>query len=119
MPSSPQAAVSLAPRQPEGVSSRPYVRWLIFAFFAWSLAMRIWLGSVELNKDRYWDEHYALRNISKLLKQGTLEPANGYQPSLSYLPQAAVVGAMDAVYRMTGSERFRVFGKYEIGRAHV
>jgi hypothetical protein len=89
------------------------VRWLIAAFFVWSLAVRVWFGSTELSADRWWDERYGLENIAKILEEGTLEPANGYHPSLSYLPQAALLGATNALYGLTGSSRFKVFGRYD------
>jgi hypothetical protein len=75
--------------------SRSLGRWLIAAFFVWSLGVRVWFGNAELSSSRWWDERYGLESISKILKEGSFEPANGYHPSLSYLPQAALLGACD------------------------
>jgi len=76
----------------------------------WSFALRFWYGSIELDSRRYWDERYGLENIGALL-DGELRPANGYHPSLSYLPQAALVATSRGLYLATGAEIFRV--RYE------
>jgi len=74
----------------------------------WSLALRIWFGSADPTSARYWDERYALENVGELLSSGRAKPANGFYPSLSYLPQAAVLGVSQTLHRLTGIEALKV-----------
>ena len=51
------------------------------------------MASSGLTSGHYWDERYSVKNLRPILEGGTLEPANYYYQSLSYLPQAAVLAA--------------------------
>lgn len=81
-----------------------WVRWCLAVLLVWSFASRIWFGSIGLDSSRFWDERYGLENIHALLEQGQIHPANGYHPSLSYLPQALLLGAVHGLHQWTGSE---------------
>ncbi|MEO1366042.1 MAG: glycosyltransferase family 39 protein [Acidobacteriota bacterium] len=48
---------------------------------------------------RFYDERFALQNVHSVLQRGALEPANGYYPTLSYLPQTLALGAIEALGR--------------------
>jgi hypothetical protein len=73
------------------------------------LALRVAFATFELGGDRFWDERFGLANVGALVGQGQLEPATAYHPGLSYLPQAAVLGVVEALYRATGDEQLRLF----------
>ena len=73
--------------------------------------MRLWDASVGLNVGRFWDERYGLFNIGSLLRGGGLRPVNGFHPSLSYLPQAAVLWVSDQLHELTGNPIFEVFAR--------
>ncbi|HEX9944259.1 MAG TPA: glycosyltransferase family 39 protein [Thermoanaerobaculia bacterium] len=75
---------------------------------AWSFLLRAWMATPELTAARFWDERFGLENIHSLLTTGKLRPANAYHPSLSYLPQAALLAASEALHRATGNEAFGV-----------
>ncbi|MEL7060662.1 MAG: glycosyltransferase family 39 protein [Acidobacteriota bacterium] len=59
---------------------------------------------------RFYDERFALQNVHSVLQRGALEPANGYYPTLSYLPQTLALGLIDAAGgdRYGGSMIYRV-----------
>ncbi|MCH9651583.1 MAG: glycosyltransferase family 39 protein [Deltaproteobacteria bacterium] len=95
----------------EEKDSRPnpsWVRWSLAALLVWSFAARIWFGSIGLDPSRFWDERYGLENIHVLLEKGQIHPANGYHPSLSYLPQAALLGAVHGLHQWTGSKQLAI-----------
>ena len=68
---------------------------------SWAFALRIWHGSLELTSGRFWDERFGLQNIERLLA-GHLKPANAFHPTLSYIPQALLLGLTDGLHRLTG-----------------
>lgn len=78
---------------------------LLFAVLAVAFAVRLWLLFVL---PRYFDDHYVLNNISAFLS--SLRPRHSYYGSLSWLPQAIVLGLMDFLYSVTGIDAFRVHG---------
>ena len=55
----------------------------------------------------FWDENVNVQNVSHLLAQGHFEPANGFYPSLAYVPQTLVMAALDAVDDSVGSDRLQ------------
>jgi len=69
----------------------------------------VWFAIPELNDQRYWDERYGMENIRALVDRGKIRPANGYHPSLSYLPQAAVLAVVHGFHEWTGEPRAKVF----------
>lgn len=81
------------------------VRRLLLAILAVALVVRLWLLFVL---PRYFDDHYVLNNISTFL--ATLRPRHSYYGSLSFLPQAIVLGLMDFLYSITRIDAFRVHG---------
>jgi hypothetical protein len=66
------------------------------------------MASSGLAGGHYWDERYSVKNVRAILEGGTLEPVNYYYPSLSYLPQAAVLAAIDGASGVFG-EPFSFF----------
>ena len=75
----------------------------------WSLGLRVWFASHDLTDNRYWDERFGLDNVQALVEEGQIRPANGFHPTLSYLPVAAVVAGSHLLYRATGASLFQVF----------
>ena len=71
-----------------GISPR---RAALAALVAWSLVVRAWSAVPQLGAGRFWDERYSLTNVAAFLDRGPLAVANGYHPSLSYLPQAVLL----------------------------
>jgi hypothetical protein len=75
----------------------------------WSGAVRVWMASEGLESGHYWDERYSVKNVRAILEAGTLEPVNYYYPSLSYLPQAAVLAVVEGVSRLASEDGFSFF----------
>lgn len=71
-------------------------------------ALRWWYLDFQLAGSRYWDERFSFVNVGWLLETGTLEPANGYYPLLSYLPHAGVLGAAEALHHATGADWLKI-----------
>lgn len=86
----------------------------LLLLLAWSFALRVWLGTPDLTSNRFWDERYGIANIQALLVDGTVRPANGFHPGLSYLPQAALLAGSEALHRLTGAPVFAVFRNEEM-----
>ncbi len=87
------------------------VVWALAALLVWSFALRAWSAGFDLTFERFWDERYGFENVEALLATGSLRPANGFHPSLSYLPQAALLAASEGLFDATGVEAFRVRGE--------
>ncbi len=60
--------------------------------------LRAWYGSWGLDKSRFYDERFSFDNVRAVLTEGSLEPANGYYPALSYLPQTALLALAENVF---------------------
>ena len=95
-----------APGPAAGPVDERLVRRLLLAVLAVALAIRLWLLFVL---PRYFDDHYVLNNISTFLS-GSLRPRHSFYGSLSWLPQALVLGLMDFLYSVTRIDAFRVHG---------
>jgi hypothetical protein len=78
------------------------------ALLAWAFVLRLGAAVPNPTGSRFWDERFGLENVHSLLAEGEIRPANGYHPSLSYLPQAGLMGASEALHRATGREELRV-----------
>lgn len=98
------------------------VRWLLLALVVWSLLLRLGFASYGLGPERFFDERYSLENLHALLApapEGSppsdsrfldrFRPANGWYPSLSYLPQAPLLAASVSLHRTTGAQRLAIF----------
>lgn len=86
-------------------------RWVTAALVvvvAAGFGLRLWIASTHLDNTRHFDERFSLANVSASIDQGTLRPANAYYPSLSWLPQALVMGASEGLARATGAEALSV-----------
>lgn len=95
----------------EAVQPTPrWVRGLLGALLVYAFALRAWYGSVGLDSTRYFDEQFSLRNVSALLVDKAVKPANAFYPSLSYLPQTAALLLSHGLYKLTGVEVLSIFG---------
>ncbi len=82
--------------------------WGLAAILVLAAALRIAFGWPLPSATRAFDEKYTLENVRRLLATGDFAPAHAFHPSLSYLPQTAVLGALEACRCLTlgtGSER--------------
>ncbi|HEX2162664.1 MAG TPA: glycosyltransferase family 39 protein, partial [Thermoanaerobaculia bacterium] len=84
------------------------VVWGLAALVVWALALRVWFATPELHSGRFWDERYGLENVEAHLRHGQWLPANAYHPTLSYLPQLAVLGAAHGLARVAEDPAFAV-----------
>ena len=91
-------------RAAQGPDSRRRTLLLLLLILLAGLAVRyIYLDS-QLHARRFWDERFSFENVHELHRTGRLEPANGYYPLLSYLPQALLLSASDGLHRLTGAD---------------
>jgi hypothetical protein len=81
----------------------------LLSLLAWSFLLRAWVATPELTARRFPDEKFGRDNLRALFVHGQLRPAGTFYPSLSYLPQAALLGLSEGLHRVTGREVFRVF----------
>ncbi len=88
------------------------VGWCLLFLVVFSFALRAWAGSVGLDSSHNWDERFTLNNVKAFLRDGRLEPANAYYPSLSYLPQLVLLWGQQTLHRVTGAETLAVFGPH-------
>lgn len=82
-------------------------RWWTVALvglLAWSAALRLWYMAPDPTPDRWWDEGFNEANVCGILADGELRPRNFWYGSLSYLPQTAVLWAVDATGKALGRE---------------
>jgi hypothetical protein len=91
------------PRHPQRIAAA------LGLLLLWSLGLRVWVAVPDLTENRFWDERYGVENLSTLLQDGELRPANGFHPGLSYLPAAALLAGSLGLERLTGREVFAVF----------
>ena len=93
--------------------SRSLRRWLVpsllTALVACNVAVRVWDASIGLHAGESFDERYSLANVAGVLAGKGLRPQQAYYPSLSYLPQAAVLFASDKLHRLTGVEALDIY----------
>lgn len=82
--------------------------WLVLVLAA-GLAMRLWYLGYDPGPNRFWDERFSFDNVRQLLESGSLEPANGYYPLLSYLPQTLALRASAALERATGDPGLAIY----------
>ena len=66
-----------------------------------AFVVRAWLGSVELDAGRFWDERYTLENVAAVLDADQHGPKNAFHPTLAHLPQAVVLGTARSLCRHT------------------
>jgi len=55
-----------------------------------------------------FDERFSLANVASVLAGNGLHPKQAYYPSLSYLPQAAVLWCAEGLHRATGIAAFAI-----------
>jgi hypothetical protein len=83
-------------------------RLLVAALLVYGLAARIWVGAFDPTEGRYWDERYGLENVGAVLDDQRRAPANAFHPTLSYLPQAVLLGLVEHLGVVTESPGLRV-----------
>lgn len=96
----------------------PQPRWIGIALLALllvSFGLRAWDASQGLNAHRYYDERYPLKNISGLLLHGEIRPRHAFYPSLSYLPQTAVLAVSQWLFEVTRYEPFAIYSQTSDG----
>jgi len=85
------------------LDNRPkLVAWLLATLVVLSVALRVWDASGRLQPGKTFDERFSVANVTGVLAGKGLAPRQAYYPSLSYLPQAAVLWAADGLHRVTG-----------------
>jgi hypothetical protein len=89
-----------APAEP-GAQPRGF-RWALAALLAATLGLRLWFLSGDLDATRFYDERFGFRNVSALLEPGGGARLQAFYPSLSFVPQAAVLAVSDGLHRLTG-----------------
>jgi hypothetical protein len=73
-------------------------------------ALRVWDASQGLSAGEHFDERFSLKNVGGILNRGDWQPSQAYYPSLSYLPQTAVLFASETLARWSGDSRLAVHG---------
>jgi hypothetical protein len=101
-------AAPLAP--PAGGPPAPWVRRSFLVLVLASFVLRLAYASVDLTYGRFYDEKYVMANVHSALASDDFRPANGYYASLSWTPQALLIGASHLLWKATGIEVFRVLG---------
>jgi len=73
--------------------SRP-LAWALLLLLVTTFGLRAWYAFDDPRPDRFWDERYSLMNVRALLGEGGEWPAKAFYPTLSYLPQMALLGPL-------------------------
>lgn len=81
---------------------------LLAALVIYSVALRAWDASQGLYGGKSFDERFSLANVASVLAGNGLHPKQAYYPSLSYLPQAAVLWCAEGLHRATGIAAFAI-----------
>lgn len=68
-----------------------------------ALGLRLWYGCPGLFFERFHDERFTMANVAAVLESRRIAPANGYYPTLSYLPHTLVLAGIDAGERLVGT----------------
>lgn len=77
---------------------------LLTLLLVWAVGLRVWFGSHDLQVHRFWDEKFNIPNVQVALEQGSLKPVRYAYLRLSYLPQVAVLGTLQAGARLVDPE---------------
>ena len=112
--STPESRAQLdRPASAQGLLDGPRrLVWLLLAALViYSVALRAWDASQGLNSGKSFDERFSLANVASVLAGRGLAPKQAYYPSLSYLPQAAVVWCAEGLHRATGLAVFATRGR--------
>lgn len=92
-----------------------HVRWLLVALLAVSFGLRLWYAWIEPHSDRTYDERYSFQNLGPLLDHGVWEPYQTFYLAASWLPQAAVLEASEALHGLTGIEALAIHAETSDG----
>ncbi|HYG61312.1 MAG TPA: glycosyltransferase family 39 protein [Thermoanaerobaculia bacterium] len=96
--------------QSQSARTGPLFSWLLAVLLLLSFLLRLWLACQGLHTGHYGDERFAFRNVTGLL-QGEIRPRHAFYPSLSYLPQSAVLAASWGLHELTGIEALSIFSE--------
>jgi hypothetical protein len=77
---------------------------LLILLLVWAVGLRVWFGSHDLQIHRFWDEKFNIPNVHAALEEGSLTPVRYAYLRLSYLPQVAVLGTLQAGARLVDPE---------------
>jgi hypothetical protein len=77
---------------------------LLTLLLVWAVGLRVWFGSHDLQIHRFWDEKFNIPNVHAALEEGSLTPVRYAYLRLSYLPQVAVLGALQSGVRLFDPE---------------
>lgn len=81
----------------------------LLLFLVSGLAVRLIFAIPDLDPGRFWDERVSIWNVHDLVAQGHVRPQNALYPTLSYLPHAGVIAAVEAIHRVTGNDSLSMF----------
>ncbi len=99
-PGDPDSTVTQASPNRSSMTQRRALILAIAVLMAWALGLRVWYASADLRPDRFWDERYSVPNVHAALEEGTLKPKRYAYLRLTYLPQVAVLGGIQAAARI-------------------
>ena len=86
---------------------------LLLGFVVWAA----WFAHYAPGHGRFYDERFAFQNVHAVMERGTLSPANGYYPTLSYLPQTLIIAGLDRLLTAPDDGRWAYVG--EVPPAHA
>lgn len=91
------------------MSERRWIGPLLALLLLVSGTLMVWHGSAEPHAGRFWDERFGFANVRSLLATEGTGPANAYYPSLSYLPQTAVLWLSQNLSELIGVEALSIY----------
>ncbi len=94
--------------EPVRRAATPGERAIVWAILLASLLAYLWAASTGLHGARFYDERFSMQNVEAALATGSVRPANGWYPRLSWLPHTAVAAAAGTLGRLTGLESLAV-----------
>ena len=112
MPAPQSSLQVLGEGPPETRGKRGRSRLFVIAalvFLTGHLALRVWYASEGLHAGRFWDENVNVDNARAILASGSFSPANGFYPTLAYVPQVLVIATIEWSSRHLGEGELRAF----------
>ena len=108
----PAALVHDSGLEPPGIRRplSPFSRVALAALVFWFALVAAWGASHGLGAGRFYDERFSFENAHSILS-GNNRPANGWYPSLAWMPQTALLALSQQLYSSTGWEGFDIYEK--------